>query len=112
MKFITDRVERRNTDRETRFPPVPGTHILFLGLTLCAPDQKAQNGVFNRMGAFANHKLNGINGFVGNGRIKPPQDRANDAGGALAGHQAGGACEYEAHPQDHRQPVFDELRHS
>ena len=73
--------------------------------------QGSEDRVFGQMRAFANEKLNGSDGPIGNVRRKPTDERSDESRGVLGRQKIGRADKHENYPRDNGQPEFQEGAH-
>ena len=73
--------------------------------------KRGEDRVFDEVRAFANEELDGGNCRVGNVGGEPAQKRADESRGVLRGQQIGRADENENHPEQDRQPIFENAAH-
>jgi hypothetical protein len=109
MIFVAGGVEENDEQGPADAGPGPGRQPF-----VCierAENQQRQDCVFGQMAAFAKDMVDQVNLRLGHVRKKPAQERLDKERGMLVGAGIGGTAKDERHPEQHRQPVFQEISH-
>ena len=85
VKFVGDGISGAESDDAPHFRPAPSTFEKFDAArdATSAPNEESEGRVDRNVSGFADDGLDGTDGFIADVGIKPAEDRADDAGGAL-----------------------------
>lgn len=83
MELVAGRIESRKKNGESCIRPVPPFNWNVMSMTQRPENQKGQDGVFDGVTALAKHKLDFVDGFIRNVRVKPAEDGPDDARSVL-----------------------------